>query len=558
MRKGLHKTYRKGQQYPNICQVILAFLLLLLPACHRDKTNSMLSDLEKMQNQPDSVLSSLQQIDTTQLNVGDKALYFYLYYTSLALQNKLPESNTSLEKARVYFEAQNDSSKLCRIYYLKGKINHQHYYLIKAQDDYETAIQYITPGTDYRLLIDLKISMSNLYHFYRIYDREEQLLEQACQLAIQHKDSKLITRLCLLKSNLMKEQKLYQEALSYLHDAQKYAETSDTTQIAQIYSESGIVHLLLLQTDSTYHYLNLAAQTDKQNPLYRLQSAGLDAYIHQKEHAIDYFWKVIEMLPLDKRILAYRYAAEEMKKQGKMNESRKFLEEHIRLRDSTYYGRKEELLERMQNLREYKKQQERILQVEKNLSDKEVLLHRVVAFFAIIILASFLFYYRIKQNKNKLKIQLLRTEQERNQSDLKRKEAEIQYLKEKEEKETIALARLNQRLEYFKQLNEITIPILMQNRNKAGALHLQENDWTIIRNNTNACFYHFTERLKELYPQLTEEEINFCCLVKMELPLSVLAEIYHIAKGSISRKKMRLKEKIGIENMSFDEFIASL
>lgn len=241
--------------------------------------------------------------------------------------------------------------------------------------------------------------MSNLYHFYRIYDREEQLLEQACQLAIQHKDSKLITRLCLLKSNLMKEQKLYQEALSYLHNAQKYAETSDTTQIAQIYSESGIVHLLLLQTDSAYHYLNLAAQTDKQNPLYRLQSAGLDAYIHQKEHAIDYFWKVIEMLPLDKRILAYRYAAEEMKKQGKMNESRKFLEEHIRLRDSTYYGRKEELLERMQNLREYKKQQERILQVEKNLSDKEVLLHRVVAFFAIIILASFLFYYRIKQNK---------------------------------------------------------------------------------------------------------------------------------------------------------------
>ena len=356
----------------------------------------------------------------------------------------------------------------------------------------------------------------------------------------------------------MKEQKLYQEALSYLHDAQKYAETSDTTQIAQIYSESGIVHLLLLQTDSAYHYLNLAAQTDKQNPLYRLQSAGLDAYIHQKEHAIDYFWKVIEMLPLDKRILAYRYAAEEMKKQGKINESRKFLEEHIRLRDSTYYGRKEELLERMQNLREYKKQQERILQVEKNLSDKEVLLHRVVVFFAIIILASFLFYYRIKQNKNKLKIQLLRTEQERNQSDLKRKEAEIQYLKEKEEKETIALARLNQRLEYFKQLNEITIPILMQNRNKAGALHLQENDWTIIRNNTNACFDHFTERLKKLYPQLTEEEINFCCLVKMELPLSVLAEIYHIAKGSISRKKMRLKEKIGIENMSFDEFIASL
>lgn len=43
----------------------------------------------------------------------------------------------------------------------------------------------------------------------------------------------------------------------------------------------------------------------------------------------------------------------------------------------------------------------------------------------------------------------------------------------------------------------------------------------------------------------------------MSLPLSLLAEIYHIAKGSISRKKMRLKEKLGVEQGSFDEFIDS-
>lgn len=43
----------------------------------------------------------------------------------------------------------------------------------------------------------------------------------------------------------------------------------------------------------------------------------------------------------------------------------------------------------------------------------------------------------------------------------------------------------------------------------------------------------------------------------MELPLAIPAEIYHIAKGSISRKKMRLKEKIGITDISFDDFVAS-
>ena len=57
------------------------------------------------------------------------------------------------------------------------------------------------------------------------------------------------------------------------------------------------------------------------------------------------------------------------------------------------------------------------------------------------------------------------------------------------------------------------------------------------------------------YPQLTLEEVRFACLLKMEFSLSLLSEIYHIAKGSISRKKMRLKEKMQIENMTLDDFI---
>lgn len=558
MGKKLNIIHIKEQQYLSIFISLGLIFSLFLSACNKRTNQAYLLTLEEKITQPDSVLIALQQMDTAQLNKNDKALYIYLYYICLNKQEKLPENSLALEQALTFFLNKNDSDRLCNMYYLKGKINHKHFYLLKAQDDYETACQYITAYTDYKLLIDLKISMSKLYHFYRIYNREEQLLDEASNLAIQKDDPEMITRLYVLKSNLLKEQKRYQEALQYLHKARPYVKNISTKQQAKLYDESSIIHLFLLQTDSAYYYMNLAAQTDSLNPRYALQRAGLEAYIQQKESAIDYFWKVIETMPLEKRILAYRYAANEMKQQGKLDESRKFLEEHVRLRDSTYFGRKEELLERIQNLREYRTQQEHIVQVEKNLADKVLLLHRVVAFFVIVILSVFLFYYRIKQNKNKLKIQLLRAEQEKNQSDLKRKEAEIQYLKEKEEKEAIALAKLNQRLEYFKQLNEITIPILMQNRNKSGALHLQENDWTIIRNNTNACFDHFTERLKELYPQLSEEEINFCCLVKMELPLSVLAEIYHIAKGSISRKKMRLKEKIGIENMSFDEFIASL
>ena len=154
-------------------------------------------------------------------------------------------------------------------------------------------------------------------------------------------------------------------------------------------------------------------------------------------------------------------------------------------------------------------------------------------------------------------LHLAQTERAKVEENLLRREAELRFLKEQENSERLEKARLEQRIDYFRRLNEITIPLLMQHRNKAGALHFSEHDWFTLRQNTDACFDQFTARLKAAFPQLTDDEINFCCLVKMELSLAVLSEIYHIAKGSISRKKMRLKEKIGIQELSFDEWIAN-
>ena len=108
---------------------------------------------------------------------------------------------------------------------------------------------------------------------------------------------------------------------------------------------------------------------------------------------------------------------------------------------------------------------------------------------------------------------------------LKQQQTEVQLLREKEAKEKMEIDQLSQKVEYFKRLNAITVPILMNTRNRTGALHLAEEDWETVVNNTNACFDNFTFRLKAKHPTLTDEEIRFCCLIKMELPLSLLAEI---------------------------------
>ena len=137
-----------------------------------------------------------------------------------------------------------------------------------------------------------------------------------------------------------------------------------------------------------------------------------------------------------------------------------------------------------------------------------------------------LLLYRSRLKKLRLAQQLRNQQFQTMEESLRRKEAEISLAQQEEELQRQQIRQLQQNLDYYKQLNRITLPVLMRRQNSQGALHL------------------------------TDDDVRFCCLVKMNLPLAQLAEIYHIAKGSISRRKMRLKEKMNIAGRSFDEFLA--
>ena len=58
---------------------------------------------------------------------------------------------------------------------------------------------------------------------------------------------------------------------------------------------------------------------------------------------------------------------------------------------------------------------------------------------------------------------------------------------------------------------------------------------------------------------LSEKDINFCCLVKINMSIQNLTDIYCISKNSVSRKKLRLKEKLGVgEEATLDEFLGRM
>ena len=471
-------------------------------------------------------------------------------WDNLALNDSILPPDSLLDSGLRRALHDHDSLHTALLNFLQGKKLHREYFLLRAQERYEKAARYLPASAPPRLRMELDIARADLCRFNHFDRQETQWLDDALRLAVQQQDSAMAVRIGLIRSKRLKSKKQFGKALDELHAANRYAAAVDKGRQADLQAEMAVLHLYLEQPDSSLAYTARAIGTRAgRQDYYRALDKGIRFHIARNDSALHYFRRIAEMFPLSRKAEAYRYMAEALYRRGRAETSLEFLREHVRYRDSLDADKRDELLDKINAIREYRKQKQQIEESEHQLTRRKLQVYRLAAVVGLLVILWGAYYIYTRRRQARLNRDLM-------QARLSRQELEIRCLREQEAKEQLENAQLTQRLEYFKQLNEITIPLLMRSRNRTGALHLTPEDWQTLRNNTDACFDGFTRRLKEAYPQLNEEETDFCCLVKMELPLAILAEIYHIAKGSISRKKMRLKEKIGVTDVSFDDFVA--
>lgn len=69
-------------------------------------------------------------------------------------------------------------------------------------------------------------------------------------------------------------------------------------------------------------------------------------------------------------------------------------------------------------------------------------------------------------------------------------------------------------------------------------------EWKELIEMTNLVYNGYTERLLEKVPTLTENDIRICCLIKLSFSNVDMADILGISSTSVSRQKLRLKERI--------------
>ena len=106
-----------------------------------------------------------------------------------------------------------------------------------------------------------------------------------------------------------------------------------------------------------------------------------------------------------------------------------------------------------------------------------------------------------------------------------------------------------QERERFLTTQLVTSTPLLNNLSKKPH-YIDATEWIGIIHAVNQLFDGFSYRLSLDFPCLTEEDIQYCCLIKIRLSSSVIATLTGISPSSVTKRKLRIKEKMNQQNPS--------
>lgn len=107
---------------------------------------------------------------------------------------------------------------------------------------------------------------------------------------------------------------------------------------------------------------------------------------------------------------------------------------------------------------------------------------------------------------------------------------------------TTEMLRLKEREEALTGQLISTHPLVAELRSKPR--FLQPEDFVRIATLVNKIYPHFTERLTEAFPNLTELDQQLCCLIKLGFSVSQIAVFMAVSPTSVSQQKSRMKKRI--------------
>ena len=563
-----------------------------------------------MYRYPDSALHILQGIQPDIPSENEQYATWALLMTQAQYKNQIEQSDSLINIAYSYFTKHDNAQRKALALYYKGILRHESHHAEDALSFYLEAATEIEKTNDYQLGFLINSEVGLMYLYRKLNDYAMEYFEKAHHNAELSDNQTYIAFSFIYIARAFSQKKQYNKAIEYYEKAIKIGQVNNyPTILASAMNETSFLFLKTGENKKALQYAKDCIKIKKTDQ--RIFSLG-DTYRYLKMYDSAYFY--LNQACLSPNIHTARsayqalyYISQEEKDYKKAVEySNKlwFYQDSIGKTD-----RNKALIEMQEKYDQQKIINENNLsQIKKDRIIRNVLIALIILSF-IIAITNYLYQRKIvsqKQeisekeekiryftmkihenetliNRNKMRIEELtiqmegsleikeqwkeqnkiRQEIQQQNETLKLENNNLQNhisnyaqsLKEKS-KELEAMEHLSKENQYLHKREAFLCNQLIKQTefNKLKTTKYIDNKlWQEIKEKIDLLFDNYTKRLCHQIPSLTDGDIQICCLIKLRFSNGDIANMLAISPTSVSKRKLRLKERIVQEIGSLGE-----
>ena len=596
--------------------LIISIITSLISCTHnKNYTTTFQPELAKaeaiMYRYPDSALHILQGIQPDNPSDNEQYATWALLMTQAQYKNQIEQSDSLINIAYSYFINQDNAQRKALALYYKGILCHESHHAEDALSFYLEATTEIEKTNDYQLGFLINSEIGLMYLYRKLNDYAMEYFEKAHHNAELSNNQTYIAFSFIYIARAFSQKKQYNKAIEYYEKAIKIGQVNNyPTILASAMNETSFLFLKTGENKKALQYAKDCIKIKKTDQ--RIFSLG-DTYRYLKMYDSAYFY--LNQACLSPNIHTARsayqalyYISQEEKDYKKAVEySNKlwFYQDSIGKTD-----RNKALIEMQEKYDQQKIINENNLsQIKKDRIIRNVLIALIILSF-IIAITNYLYQRKIvsqKQeisekeekiryftmkihenetliNRNKMRIEELTIQMEGSQEikeqwkEQNKIRQEIQQqnemlklennklqnhisnyaqsLKEKS-KELEAMEHLSEENQYLHKreaflCNQLINQTELFNKLKTTK-YIDDQLWQEIKEKIDLLFDNYTKRLCHQIPSLTDGDIQICCLIKLRFSNGDIANMLAISPTSVSKRKLRLKERIVQEIGSLGE-----
>lgn len=564
---------------------LILLLLVLLAACrHAGRTFEVLDKAEEFIQtyKPDSAYTLLKEIpNPQQYPEKERARWCLLMTQAIDKTYRTHTSDSLIRFAVNYYEKVNDLSKLPTAFYTLGRVQRDLNDNEHAVNSFLKALDLAKGSDDYKLQYLAASQLGHVYAYSRFIDEALKTYQQALYFAEQGNDSinlsyvnSFLGRVYGLQKDWNRSIEFYQKAISIAQQTSYIpALRLGLNELAAIYKccekyqeAADCLEQLISLGDDPLSGMEGAAVYLNLGDLYRL-SENYDS-------AIPYLEKALQTKNLYTKRSAYQCFSYAYAEQGNYKKAVEYNNLYWKCNDS---------IQKVENRKaviavEAKYKHEKLLTEKQQLELKQ---SKLIFWGSSLLLVAIIIILLVYMDKKRITIRLfeqlhaIRSQIAENKrtiasyqeqidslslrqsdyDDLQQEKAsleqEVSNLLEQNEKlnsqKSQILVRLNQKDEEIKQYEEIikqreNTPDIFTRIKQAHTI--EEKEWPELIARTDALHQQFFERLRKAFPQLTETDLQLCCLMRLGYDKKEQKSLLKITDDSLEKRKQRLKRRL--------------